>query len=149
MKNTLLVVSALLMVFPAMAMAEIYKCSGKNGRTSFSDKPCGKNSQVVEVEVDVNSIDLGAQGDWGKVTEANEERERQRSIEKHQAGIKKLQSERDTAIAELKYKQRFAANNSAGATYHRSLAMEMGSVTDDYNNRIQRHQDAVNHLRSQ
>lgn len=45
----------LLLIFPIVffvstTRADIYKCYDTNDRVHFSDKPCGKNSQAVELE---------------------------------------------------------------------------------------------------
>lgn len=47
MKNILLM---LLLVFPAFASAQIYKCKHSDGKVGFSDKPCSANAIQEQVE---------------------------------------------------------------------------------------------------
>lgn len=55
MKYTLLM---LLLIFPIVSTAEIYKCKQSNGKVGFSDNPCPKG--VVSEQVDIKS----KKSDW-------------------------------------------------------------------------------------
>jgi len=45
-----LIISVLILFGVSIAHAEIYKCNDIYGVLQFSDKPCGKNAQAVELE---------------------------------------------------------------------------------------------------
>ena len=47
MKNLLLII----ILLPAISLADIYKCKGKNGKLSFSDKPCPETSTQEKIQV--------------------------------------------------------------------------------------------------
>lgn len=50
MRNALAIVAAALLFAPLGASAGIFKCTDANGTTTYSDKPCAGNAQVVTVK---------------------------------------------------------------------------------------------------
>lgn len=140
---------ALLAMLSLPATAEIYKCIDANGRPQFSDKPCAVDAEVVEVQDSSAGLSLGAEGDYSKMRHANKARELKRSIHRKEGEIRDLESTRDRKIADLSNRQRYAANNLAGATWEGSLATQMDAVSRDYNSRIDRKRKEADRLRDQ
>ncbi len=41
----------LVLAVPGHALAQLYKCTAAGGKVTFSDKPCGGNAEVIELEI--------------------------------------------------------------------------------------------------
>jgi len=141
--------TAILICSAPLANAQIYKCTDEDGKLHYSDKPCAKDAETVQIEDNTSGVSLGKSGDWSKVNESIRAREIERAIDRHQDSIRRLQNARDRELATLRAKQRRAANNLAGATYRQSLATEMQAVSEDYNSRISMEREAIQDLRAQ
>ena len=143
----------LLLLLAQATSAEIYKCIDEDGKLHYSDKPCGAEAEVVQFDDASNGITLGSDADWSKINEANRERSHRRAIDqaigRHQTTINRLQNARDRELAKLRRDKQIAANNLAGATYRKSIAMEMQAVAENYNSRINMERQAIQDLRAQ
>ena len=153
MKKLLLAV--LLLSLNSAHAAEVYKCTDAEGHLTFSQQPCAAdtNAEVIEVDSKTADIEFSVEGDFSKVEADNtaraNARQRDKNIAIHQRNITLLRHERDMKIEQLREAQRNARNNTAGATYHNSLATEIQTVTQDYRSRIEAEQTALNRLRVQ
>lgn len=81
------------MLWPLTASAQIYKCE-KQGKTSFSDEPCGDNAQVIEVKP-VEKVGTKITSDSmedlsGELHRERKQRELDTSIERQYKHIEKL-----------------------------------------------------------
>src|SRR5690606_22108653 len=112
----------LLILFSSQIIAdEIFKCIDTNGKTRFSQRPCNKTAEKVEIKGSSAGVKFGGDDSWDSVKYANKEREITRKIEKHQQALEQFRIEKSRRIAELKYQKQFAAKNIAGEKYARKL----------------------------
>ncbi len=145
---TSLVISIALGLFMATpAGAEIYKCVDTAGRAQFSDKPCSKNAEKIEVDTSSSGISHGPQGDFSRVRSDMQRRDIERRITRLESDITGLQDAKNAELSRLRYRQSRANNNLAGATWEQSIATEMASVTQDYNSQIEMKREEISDLR--
>lgn len=134
----------------AMA-ADIYRCE-VNGKVEFSQLPCSDDAQKLELKDNPNKItphyresqpiDTSAPAEEASATTQEsttnylERKRAERRIYSIKREIKSLEkdrrrifSDRDAKIADIKSQQKHANNNLAGATWQQSLAQEMTSVS--------------------
>lgn len=129
----------------SIASAEIYKCKAANGTLMFTDKPCGKDAEIIQVKNDSSGLNMSG-GDFSKITESNRSREQSRDIARIERYIAQLENEKREKLYQLDRRARYANNNLAGATYLESIATEKQSVVDNYNSQIGAQLDIINRL---
>lgn len=137
------------LIFSATVSAEVYKCTDPQGKTVFSDRPCGDDAETVDVKVHSSGISHGPQGDFQKVSDDIERRKLERKIDRLEDEIDAMEDARANKLAQLRAKKNQANNNLAGATWEQSIATEMRAITDDFNARIERRQAEVDRTQSQ
>lgn len=131
------------LVAPMMAAASVYRCT-VDGATVFSDRPCGGQSEQVEVRsAPMVGGNMGAAGS----REFLEHRDTKRNIESIDRRISELERQRNRAQADMdraliRWQQNRARanNNLAGATWEGSLAQEAEVLRQRYQSEI----DGVN-----
>lgn len=149
---------AVLVSAPAAAETSFYQCKDKWGQPVFSQRPCGGDAAQGSVEVQnkgsggasalSGAATLGAKPEstapeasetsstWDKVTASRKIRENEAEVERRESKIERLEKERDSKIAELDRRQKYANNNLAGAQFMESLATEMQAVNSQYGGKI-------------
>jgi len=128
------------------AHAGIYKCV-VNGKTSFSQRPCGDES--VEMDIKVRDVSPSATKER---TAANRKKVEtvllDRKIREKEREIEKYGKQRDREMARLKKKKSYAANNLAGATWEQSISTEMRAISDKYDSKIRAAERELERLQS-
>jgi hypothetical protein len=128
---------AVLLVFSSQLHAAVYKCE-RNGKTEYSQSPCGQDAQRIELKVQEPSA-----GDAQKIKdELQKSREKAQSdfdksqlaigVSARRARIATLQNSMEIELDRLRQTMAHANNNLAGATYRQSIASEMEAVTQKY-----------------
>lgn len=130
---------------PCLAAAKVYKCEGPDG-LEFSDKECGDNAAIVELEEDSGGLG-GAVSNQTKV-----ELQEKRLGREEDRYIGRLRKQRDNELAaidsqirELNRQKTRANNNLAGATYAAGIDQQIaalrasrGQVASSYREQITR-----------
>ncbi len=105
MKRTLVF---LLSLIPFVATAGIFKCV-VDGKTTFSQRPCGDDAQEIEVKYRAASVDPGAHQTQGQPSYHGSMKAdqviRDRKTRAKQAEIKKYQQQMDKELAALRHKK--------------------------------------------
>jgi len=142
-----------LLLLPALATAEVYKCDGPNGPV-FSDVKCGSNAEQIDVSDALSTSGLG-------VAVSMEERNnlmRARNERQHAYSINRMNQQRDQDLASidrqisaLNNQKSYANNNLAGATYAAGIDSQIGAlrasramVNDNYRQRNLQGESGVN-----
>ena len=86
---------------------------------------------------------------WDRVEASNRLREVRREIDRREARVASLESERDQKIAILKNKKCYANNNLAGAIWEESISSEMQVITDQYQSKIDAEHRKLDRLQQQ
>lgn len=146
----------LLVVCAAMAgafschAADFYKCVDEGGKKTFSQRPCAVNAEVISVDgpalsgsvkTDVMAVN--------KVRDSNRVREIDRVVKERYQVIDDLRSKMEKEMSALKYRQGYARNNLAGATWQQSLATEMQAVSDKYSVLIDLERNKIDKLETE
>jgi hypothetical protein len=120
-----------MVVFAVTAEAGIYKCL-VNGRTVFSQRPCGEGAE--EVRVRYQAADPAAAQGGGSPSASNlaDRVILDRRIRAKEQEITKYQRQRDAEMAVLRARKTRANNNLAGATWEQSISTEMVAVAEKY-----------------
>lgn len=115
------------------AQAGVYKCGN-----TFSDKPCGKAAQTIEIQHSRPS-----DADVKRATQATEtnkkfirKSELQSEISRLEMEIRDYDNQMNRELDALKVKKMYSANNLAGATWEQSISTEMQAVISKYNSLI-------------
>lgn len=140
----LLAIPLALASLPAHAQ-QMYKCT-VDGRTTFSQFPCGQGAQKITVRA--------AAGDYapaplavaapvaGAAAPASDrqalltEMTRQRRIRELEYEIRDAEDDMDAELDALRARQGRAANNLAGATWLAGISQEMQAVTAKWRGKI-------------
>ncbi len=136
---TLFLTLVLLALLPALASADIFKCTDQ-GKTLYADKPCGNSAQKMTI-ITTTPSGQGLATESMKAMSATLSRDRrtkeiEREIESLQENIRTFLTDLDQELARLKNKKRYANNNLAGATWEESISSEMEAVTASYTSKI-------------
>ena len=127
---------------------DIYKCIDANGKTRFSENPCGEDAEKVELKQSASGVNFtGDESQWDSVKYANKAREVNRELEKHEETLSHLQSEKAQVISDLRYQQQFAAKNIVGKRYEKKLENEIKRVARDYDRKIKSEKKMINDLK--
>ncbi len=135
-------IAVAILLLPLVCSAEVYKCQ-KDGKTLFSDKPCGAGSKESTVDIKVAPV---------QVTIKNEQAEKKRrevdklvktriisdEIERAEDRMRQLNDamEMEKELAALQQSKKSSNNNLAGATRDNAISSEMQAVTTRYANKI-------------
>jgi dTDP-D-glucose 4,6-dehydratase len=130
------IIIAVAIVAASVAQADIYKCV-VNGKTTFSQQPCGDNAEVVKPRVVETSAQAVSQQQ--AVTESLKAASDRMAHDRRLADIERqltdldgaeaqTQQARDLEIRRLQATMMYANNNLAGATWQQSLATEMQAM---------------------
>ena len=122
------------------ASAEFYKCN-HDGKTIYSDKPCGINNHEIIIQKDVyqktsNSRKKLSADISQDLENSRKKRDFTRKINSLRTDIDLKIESRDFELAKLKRKKNRAKNNLAGAEWESSISEEMIAVTNKYNTEI-------------
>ena len=140
----------LVVILPIDVMAdEIYKCVDENGKTRFSEHPCGQNAEKVELKSSGSDINFSGGDNWDNIKYSNKEREVNRELVKHEAALAQLQKEQAEKVADLRYRQSFAAKTIVGKRYTKRLENEIKQVDKEYNNKIRDERTAIKNLKKE
>lgn len=148
------IIATILCVATTTATAGVYRCE-RNGKTVFSDKPCGTAAEEIEVETYTPSAEDAAhtkarRQETAEYLEAKEkERERtqlRRKIASLRGDIKGYEANMDAELAALRNKKKRANNNLAGATWEGSISEEMKAVTLRYQSKIDNARERIRGL---
>ena len=148
MNTTLLQTSlgVLLAIITHTASAEIYKCTGQDGQTQFSDKPCAKDAEIIEVGTSSSGINLGSQGDYSNIERDNNLTDSERKIARLKNDIEKLKKQQSKETSELFSTRQKAIDNRLNGAYIASLTQEIDSTSRDYRDKISSKMDEINEL---
>jgi predicted RNase H-like nuclease (RuvC/YqgF family) len=132
---------------PLLAQADIYKCVNE-GKTTFSQLPCGETAQVVTVKPSKrNESSTASREIYTKQLNAIEIRieikKLEREISQLRTKKRSLLRTMDAELATLRQKKQTAANNLAGATWEASISSEMQSVSHSYKTKIETTQSRI------
>lgn len=135
-----LLLSVIIAVTPAAALANVYKCE-VNGVITYSQIPCSEDAQVTDYSRDeiaappqpqsTTSTDEAA-ATMSRLSESVKKRDMRIAINRLKSDKAKLQSQRDAKMAKLKSSKRYANNNLAGAVWEESLSKEMAAIAAQY-----------------
>jgi len=143
---------ALLVVLstPAAAETSYYQCKDKWGQPVFSERPCGEDATQGSIEgPQTSGSGQSDNATWDHIEAENAVRDAERVNTRREQRVTQLEQERDTKIATLKDRSRYANNNLAGAQYQESLATEMQAVTEQYNAKIASEEKRIDRTRDQ
>lgn len=145
--------AAILVVVSFTAQAEVYKCA-QNGKTVFSDQPCGNGAQKIAVKpasgAETTSTENASAESKAYVAKANlnsRKRELDDDISRSENRISRLHRERDNKLAQLQNRKTNANNNLAGAIWEDSLSKEMVAISDSYGSKISSEEKTLSDLR--
>lgn len=133
-----LLTALLITVTPVAHAQSVYKCTGPDGRVTFSQAPCAIDAETYDVTVD-RPRDEDAEAARSRVDSIDLERQRRAHdlrIDEARRRLTKLEVARDDELDALRQQQARAANNLAGATWLQSIATEMQVVTLRYDSQI-------------
>jgi len=148
-----------LVMISSASHAEIYKCTKDDGSTEFSDEPCSRDAE----KIDVNPTSQGGGNlSGGYSDEFIEERATRRKVESLNDRIedlyeerKEVQSAMDAELVEYRSQRQRANNNLAGAVWENSLAKDADVIRERYqseidqiNRDIERLKDRKNEIRN-
>lgn len=133
-----LIVSAAVLVALA-AEAGVYKCV-VDGKTAFSQIPCGETAEEVELRYHTPEPPPAESGGAPAIPAADPMPEANkadlvildRRIRAKEDEIKKYQRYRDADMERLRRRKGYANNNLAGATWEQSISTEMVAVAEKY-----------------
>ncbi|WP_116364114.1 DUF4124 domain-containing protein [Parahaliea mediterranea] len=135
----------------ASAQTRIFKCTGEQGQTVFSQQPCGDNA----VETTVRSPDTSTgttdeeRATWRRVAESNEVRELRREISRHENRISELQKAREIDMQRLREKGDYGSNSPPGKTYEEGLQPQLDALDSGYQKRIDAEQKKIEQINAQ
>ena len=137
-----------LLFFPCIAIAQVYRCEAPDGRAVFSQTPCAHDAQKVEVRaIAPDAANRARMDEQTRQTAASTRH--QVEIHRLEREARRLELERDRAVAELDARRSRAANNLAGATWLQSLAQERQAVYAHYDPQIQATRSEIARLRAE
>lgn len=119
--------------------ADIYKCT-VNGNTSFSDQPCGKQAEIIEI--DSRKPDQQAVQNQQMITQRFREESRvnqvhalKRRNDELSSRIERLQQDRQTELNQLRQRT-YTTEDGRMATREQGLFEQMDRVDAEYQQQI-------------
>lgn len=149
---------AVVLLLAASAHAEVYKCV-ENGKQVFSDQPCSKDAQKLNVKpASGAAADSAAQqpanasessADFVKKTDlAVKRRILDEDIYRKEQRIKGIREEMEAKLEALRQKKRQANNNLAGAVWEQSISDEMVATANSYDTKLRTAERELSDLRA-
>jgi len=157
---------AAILMLPLLCVAEVYKCQ-KEGKTSFSDKPCtsGSKESTVDIRVTpaVTKQEKTESDLTGKELKPEEIADKKRrnldkqvktrlindEIFRAEARMRQLNLEMEKELAILKQSKGGGNNALVSATRDNAIANEMQAVTAKYANKIAVEKSEVDRLQKE
>lgn len=153
--------ATLLLALPVLAHAQIYRCTGPDGRVSIQQAPCPSSQKQQEMEVRTSTpvqapppaTATQATGSAEQRIARNMERERrirdlEREIQAVEANMFNRNAVMSQEMAALRNQKRYANNNLAGATWEQSISTEMQAVAAKYQAMNDADRERVKQLRA-
>jgi len=126
----------LLLALAGTAHAEIYKCTGADGRPQFSDKPCADDAEVVELKEGNSGISIGPESDFRQIKHSNAKRDYDRDIARIEGAIRRLNKERTDKLNRLDKEYSTLPRNQRTYGRRKEIQREMRSLRTHYSNQI-------------
>ncbi len=144
------------------AFGQVYRCD-IDGQVVFSQQPCAEDAELLEERRSSHdagredtSPPSGARDDFSAAQSDSDDGQTftqrvslERRIATHQRSIRRLQSERDAQIADIRQRKSQAGNIATAETYTQSLTAQIESVNNSYASRIDNEQRSIDRLNNE
>ncbi|MBX9868178.1 MAG: DUF4124 domain-containing protein [Burkholderiaceae bacterium] len=149
--------------FSSAAIAEVYKCKTPEGRFTYQEVPCDKNSQGGSIQLNVlepskvASVPVadpaGTVNEKEKAYQEFKIRHRLRNIndeiDNYQSQIRINNQQMEKELSNLRASKNISNNNLAGETRNIGISGEMEAVTSKYANKIKALEVSIETLRQE
>lgn len=145
------------------ALAEVYKCKSAEGRFSFQETPCEKNTSGQAIQINLtppskqtpapanDTVPTGNEKE--KADQEFKTRHRLRNIndeiDNYQAQIQLNNRQMEKELADLRGSKKISNNNLAGEARNIGISNEMEAVTSKYANKNKAIEIAIETLRQE
>lgn len=152
-----LMAAAALMAANCGAGAQVYKCTGPDGKAAYQGTPCA-GGKAIDVRPASGSATTYSPASTATSKEKAllDQYERERQVRSVNYDIDQLertldadQQHLDAELNALRNKKRYANNNLAGAQWESSISEEMQAVTERYKNKASADRAKLDDLRKQ
>jgi hypothetical protein len=119
------------------AGAGVFKCE-VDGKTVFSDRPCGTDAEEVDIQYRQPNASEAAEIErrTDQYFKDLARRKHDGQVYAQKRRIKALERARDERLAQLRWRKQFTNNNLAGATLEQSISTEMSAVAEQFGQKI-------------
>jgi hypothetical protein len=135
-------------IFPFIGNAEIYKCVDEQGKTVFSQQPCGDSSEIVTVKpIQSSQTPRESVTDYSETLEEIAARTDIKMLEHRISRLngrkRSLEKQKSTKLSELR-KKRFRAYAGDSKLDEDSISEKILEVEKSYTSKIKTTQDKIN-----